>query len=276
MADAVTINPAAKGRYEAIYKAVGRRSRNAVLLCLAATAAIALIYLMWLAPPMARLLAETGLPRWLTAGLQTGVFLSVAGALPNLAQLIVVRGDTAAAFEAFNAWGLAESERAKRAGTPLRAFRRAEQVQPWLDAHPDAPRPIRIRLLTWGGAIDEARRELAELPIQAPVEAFERALLTYMVDFVATGVGDLRPAGQAIANVPAADYGWARLALALEQARAAHHVGDRWEKPLAVARRDVNVPHAATIAGRFISGWRVYALIVVGGTILSILLVLVL
>lgn len=259
----------ARQRYEAIFRVINRRSLIGLLFCFAATAAVVGVYVLWLAGPLALALIDLGLPRWLIPGLQSAVFLVGAVTLPNLAQLIVIRGDTAAAFEGFNALALCEAERWKRDGVPIRAIRKADLVIPWLTEHPEARGPLRVRLLAWAGAPELARLELAQMPVVTAFDAFEEALLTAMVDFVETGSGDLRPASDALAHVPAEDYDRARLALAFEQARSEHYAGRPWQGPLEVARREVAIPRGATILGRFLSGWRVSSGIVVAGALLA-------
>jgi len=264
----------ARKRYEAIFRAIGLETRTALWLCVAATAALAAVYVLLLAGRLARALLEAGIPPWTAAGLQAAIVLSVLVTAPSLAQMLVIRGDTAAAIEAINAWGMAETERWRREGIRVPVLRKADRVLPWLAKHPEVRGSLRVRLLAWSGAVDQAREVLASMPHDAAFDAFdafEVALLSSMLDFVVGGPGDLRAASERLALVPAADYERARIALAFEQARAAHGGGRPWQAPLVAARHEIAIPAAASIRGRLLSGWRVGAAIVAGGTLLSIL-----
>jgi len=112
------------------------------------------------------------------------------------------------------------------------------------------------------------------MPRRTPEDMFDSSLLEAMVDFVATGGGDLQRAREAIVDLPTAAHDRARLSLALEEARRDLNDGRRWQTPLAAARREVAIPRAATIFGRFLSGARAMFAVVVIGTVGSVLLTL--
>jgi hypothetical protein len=266
------VNQAAQLRYEALFRAMRRRSLLGLGLCFAATALLAATYAIWLARPLAGALLATGLPGWTVAGISAALVLTIGLTLPNLAQLIVIHGETARAIEAVNAWALAEDERFRSMGITLKPIRRAEQVLATLSEHAEIRGLLRVRLLAWAGAVEAARIELAGMPAETPVDRFEVALLTSVVSFVETGSADLGDARAALANVPAEDYDRSLLNLALETARLEHAAGRPWQTPLAAARRDIEIPRRATFLGRLLSLWRTYAAIVGAGTLFAIVL----
>jgi len=267
----MTANPEGRRRYEGIFRAIRRRSQMGLLLCLVATALLAGIWLFWIAPIVVEIMLDAGLPGWLIAALPTAAFLTFVLTIPNLAQLIVIRGDTAAAIEAVNALALSEGDRLKREVGKVPRLRNASQAMAWLAAHPDASARFQARLLAWAGESERARAEVAGMSAGTATEAFDVALLRGMVEFIATGKGDLQPARAELKRVPDADQDWARLALAFEEARLEVAAGREWAIPLAAARRSVAVPRAATLIGRFLSAWRLYLAVVIGGTLLSVI-----
>jgi hypothetical protein len=274
MADPSPDDDSAKRRYEGLFRAMRRRSLLGLGLCFAATALFVVIYTSWLAQPFAQTLLQGGLPAWLVSGVTAALVLTIGLTLPNLAQLIVINGETAAAIEAANAWGLAESEQWKRMGLSASSIRRADQVLPTLAELPDLRGSPRVRLLAWAGAFDLARMELAEMPKETAIDRFEIALLTAMVNFVESGSASLADAHEAFASVQADEQDRARLALAFETARLEHDAGRPWQTPLAAARREVKVPRAATFLGRLLSMWKGYAAVIGAGTLIAIFLTL--
>ena len=265
------LGDAARRRYEEIYRAMRRTSNRGLWLCLATTGILALSYGIWWARPFAQGLEGIGLPPWLVAGVQTAIAVSILLTLPNLVQFVVIHGDTAAAMEAFNAYGLAEVRRRQHEGFQFPVFRRAEQIQPWVAAHPEVSGPLLVRLLAWAGDYESAIGALQGIRPVTAADAFEVELLRAMVQFVEAGQLDLTRARRAMTEVMGVDRDWARLALAFEQARADHAAGLPWQAPLAAARREVAIPLAATFLGRLLSGFRVYATITVILTVAAIL-----
>jgi hypothetical protein len=265
---------AANRRYEGIYRVIRRTSNRGLWLCLATTGILALIYGIWLARPIAEALAGTGLPPWILAGVQAAASLSILLTLPNLVQLIVIHGDTAAAMEAFNAYGFAELKRRQQEGVQVPTLRSAAQVQPWVTVHPEVGGPLLVRLLVWASDYQSAMRALERIHPVTAADGFEVELLRAMVQFVEAGQLDLSHAHHALTAVTGVDHDWARLALAFEQARADHAAGLPWQAPLAIARREVAIPLAATFLGRLLSSVRAYATITVILTMAAILFTL--
>jgi hypothetical protein len=259
----MAMDDTARRRYEDIYRVIRRTSTRGLWVCLAATGILAFIYGVSLARPFEEALAGVGLPPWLVTAVQIGVPLSILFTLPNLAQLVVIRGSTKAAMEAFNAYGFAELNRGRQAGVQIPRFRSAEEIQPWAASHPEVRGPLLVRLQAWAGDYESARRALEAIQPATAADAFEVELLRSMVQFVEVGQLELSRARQAMTDLTGADRDWARLALAFEQARADHAAGLPWQRPLAAARREVAIPLAATFLGRVLSGLRAYAAIIV-------------
>jgi len=263
------VNEAAQARYVGLFRTIRRRSLLGLGLCFAATGLLGIAYALWLARPLADAFLGTGLPRWAVGGLTAALVLTIGLTLPNLAQLIVIHGETAAAIEAYNAWALSENERMRELGIIVGPIRSVGQVLPTLSVRPEIRGSPRVRLLAWAGAIEPARVELAGMPTVSPADQFEVALLTSMVDFVETGNADLGQARAALGRVPTDEYDRARLNLALEAARLDHAAGRPWQTALAAARREITIPRGATFMGRLLTMWRAYAAIIGLGTVFA-------
>ncbi|HYC07928.1 MAG TPA: hypothetical protein VEG29_08385 [Candidatus Binatia bacterium] len=92
----------------------------------------------------------------------------------------------------------------------------------WLESHPAAGGSAdlpRIELLILIGEFDVARRVVATLPTDTPVERFERALRAATVDFIATGDGELGPAREALEALGETDRPEPIARLAVEESR---------------------------------------------------------
>lgn len=266
---------AALHRYEDIYRVIRRTSNRGLLLCLAATGILAVVYVTWLARPFAQALTGIGLPPWTVAGVQAAASISVLLTLPNLTQFIVIHGDTKAAMEAFNTYAFAELRRRQQEGVHVPTFRSAAQIEPWIAVHAEVGGSVLVRLMTWAGDYDSSRRALARMQPATAADTFEVDLLRAMVQFVETGNLDLHPAERALIAVTGIDRDWARLALAFEQARADNAVGLPWQLPFARARGEVRIPLAATFLGRLLASVRAYATITLIITTAAILFTIV-
>ena len=245
-----------QGRYEAVFKALARPAWIAILLCIVASVVAA--FVVGVVFGFVRSDLPPDWPQWLTFAVFFVPLAITVMVVGTLAQLIVIRGDTARAIEAVNAWGLGEvAEYTARTGKrpPTNAFG-LSSMRRWLSKGEGHGTRLRMRVLIWSGELNAAAEVIAALPTGTPVETFHRSLLRELLEFVATGSMDLAEPRAELERIPQSpDRDQAVLALALEESRLEHAAGrDPWA-PLARARDQVSdLPKGASIRDRIVAG----------------------
>jgi hypothetical protein len=262
-------------RYEAIFRAVGRRNLVTVVVCVAATALVTAAFVVFVVPAVVPLLPG-GMHPYVALLATMAIFLVGVTLLPTVAQLVLLPRPWLRAVEALNATTLNERARWLRAaGQPLpRLFSRGH-ARRWIRNNPGVGGIGRIRLLVWTGELNAAAQVAAGLPRSNAKERFDRALIQALIEFVATGRADLDAARAELAMIEAPqERDEARLDLAVEESRLALAAGQDWVGPLAVARAAVDeLPSGATLRERFLASLpSTVVLILVVATIAFVLL----
>jgi hypothetical protein len=152
--------------------------------------------------------------------------------------------------------GAREFERALGSRHAARSFpTRPEDTLDWLRSHPetDATRGMHVEIHLMRGDADAAMAVIGRMPADTPARRFERALLTAMVEYQSTGVGDESAARDALASIDdPLDRSMATVALASFDSRRRLAHGD-WREPLVQARPAIAGSDAAILARDF--GW---------------------
>jgi hypothetical protein len=260
-----------RSRYTGIYAALQWRSLRYTLVCTAVTIGAALVASLWLVPIVVPT-ALAALPLPVAIGALLGLLFVVVGVLPSLLQIAVTPKQERRAFEAWNAYALMDRQRwAATAGAVPRGFRTPERGLGWIERHPASDPLQRVRLLLWAGRLDEAAGELANWPETGSWPAL-REQVRAVAEHQRTGAADLSRAREAT-DALAPDDDYARIGLAIEEARQLHAAGHRWWPPLAEVRERLRaLPPGASIGARLLSGLRVSAVAIAIGAVAGVLL----
>ena len=239
-------------RYEAIFRAFGRPVRNGLLLCIGTTLVIG--FLFGVASAFVRPFLPDGWPPWLMFLVLVIPFGVAVLTVPNLAQLLVIKGRTARAIEAFNVFALGEAEAyANATGRKALPLTSPDRARRWLERGEGYGTRHRIRVLIWTGELSAAAELIAGMRVSSAADAFHQAVLRQELEFVATGSMDLSESRIALDRIPPSpDRDLATVVLAFEEARLdVHHGRDAFER-LADARAQLAaLPRGASIRDRF-------------------------
>jgi hypothetical protein len=241
-------------RYEAVFRAVGRRVLASYLACIGTTLVLTVGYLLtvgfWVG------LTPGSWPSTLRWAAIVLPFLAAIIVIPTAVQLLLVRGRVGQAIETWNVFALSETV-AYTAATGRRppTLRNAKAARAWLNRGEGHGTRMRVRCLLWVGAVDAAAEVTAHLPDESPADAFHASLLRELVEYCATGTMSLSSPRAALARIPpGADSRAAIAGLALEESRLQlDHTGD-WVGPMADARAAVApLPNGASIGSRILA-----------------------
>ena len=241
-------------RYEAIYRAVGRRNLLTVGVCLVATGLACVAFIVLVVPVVIPALPG-GVHPYVLLLVTMAIFLVGVTVLPTAAQLLLLPPRWLRAVEALNAVALNEHERWLRSsGHRAPRLISVGRARRWIQKNPGIGGIGRIRLLIWAGELNAAAQVAAGLPRTTAKQRFDRALLQALIEFVATGRADLEAARAEMALIDTPqERDEARLDLALEEARLALAAGDDWIAPLAAGRSAVTaLPRGASLRERFL------------------------
>lgn len=117
--------------------------------------------------------------------------------------------------------------------------RTPESMRAFLDATPRSPETAyqRFGIYLALGELETARSEIEHMPVTAPVERYQRAAATWLLDFVNGGNASLEPLRMGAAAIDdAADRLEAEVEVALSEARVAVARGGDWMTPAAAIR----------------------------------------
>ena len=241
-------------RYEAIFRAFGRPVRNGLLLCVGTTLIIS--FLFGVASAFVGPLLPRGWPPWLVFLVLIIPFGIAVLTVPSLAQLLVIRGRTARAIEAFNVFALGEAEAyAAATGGKAPPLTSPDRARRWLRRGEGYGSRHRIRVLIWTGELNAAAELIAAMRVSSAADAFHQSVLRQELEFVATGSMDLTEARIALESIPSShDRDLATVVLAFEEARLdVHHGRDAFQR-LADARAQLaGLPPGASIRDRFVA-----------------------
>lgn len=241
-------------RYEAIFRAFGRPVRNGLLLCIGTTLVIG--FLFGVASAFVRPSLPQGWPPWLMFLVLIIPFGIAVLTVPNLAQLLVIKGRVTRAIEAFNVFALGEAEAyATETGRKAVLLTSPDRARRWLSRGEGYGTRHRIRVLIWTGELNAAAELVAGMRVSSASDAFHQSVLRQELEFVATGSMDLSEARIALESIPPSpDRDLATVVLAFEEARLDVHHGRDAFQSLADARAKLaELPRGASIRDRFVA-----------------------
>jgi hypothetical protein len=240
-------------RYEAIFRAIGRRLRPSTFACVAAVIGTTIVWTAvtpWLA------VALRGLGPTLSLALIIGGFAVAVVVIPTGVQLLVLSNEDLALVEGFNAYAMLDLEHAPVRSRLLRWHQRnAKSALKWVLTH-DTDEPHRVRALVWAGRVDEAASTIGAMATDHPEQRFHREISIALLAFVKGEESSLADAYREFESIPPGlERDYAALVIAFESSRRLLALGEDWRKPLIEARRQFQrLPKGASYWDRVRAG----------------------
>jgi len=253
-------------RYEAIFRAIGRRLRPSLVACVAAVIGVAVIWTA-VTPALAVALRDVG--SILSFGIIIGGYAVAIVIIPTGVQLLVLSDEDLALVEGFNAYAMLEMEHAPGRSRLMRWHQRnAKSALRWFLTH-EAYEPHRVRALLWAGRMDEAATAIGALATDYPEQRFQREIASALLAFVKGEESSLADAYREFESIPPGpERDYAALVIAFESARRLLALGGEWRKPLVDARRKFQrLPRGASYWDRFRAGLPVVAAVILVGVL---------
>jgi hypothetical protein len=261
-----------RARFEALGKALYRRLRPALMVCIGATVGVSVIWAFGIAP----LLATTfGDDNPLLALVLTVVGLAAAVLLiPSGLQLLVLSKSDREMIEGYNAFAMLDQSHLIDRPRFLRwSQRNPEASLAWMASHRFYPPHLALSLL-WAGRVDDARAVIAGFPSEYAHQRFQKEVLTALVAFLCEEPSDLQAARAELELIPEGpERDYARALMAVESARRELDRGGDWPALLIDLRRSLQpLPPGASIADQFRMGVPIVLAVIGIGSLVGLII----